>query len=60
MKNLKYDTANIRQNTDTFPVAEQGMYSPAFEHDACGMGFVANVKGIKSRLIIDKGLEASP
>lgn len=34
-----------------------GMYSPSFEHDACGMGFVADVKGRKSRTIIDKGLE---
>ncbi|OYV86464.1 MAG: glutamate synthase subunit alpha, partial [Ignavibacteriae bacterium 37-53-5] len=35
----------------------QGMYDPAFEHDACGMGFVADVKGRKSRSIIDKGLD---
>ena len=34
----------------------QGMYDPAFEHDACGMGFVADIKGRKSRSIIDKGL----
>lgn len=25
-----------------------GLYDPAFEHDACGIGFVANIKGIKS------------
>ncbi len=36
---------------------KQGMYDPAFEHDACGMGFVADVKGKKSRSIIDKGLD---
>jgi glutamate synthase (NADPH) large chain len=35
----------------------KGMYTPAFEHDACGMGFVADVKGRKSRAIIDKGLD---
>jgi glutamate synthase (NADPH) large chain len=35
----------------------KGMYTPAFEHDACGMGFVADVKGRKSRSIIDKGLD---
>ncbi|MFZ1082649.1 MAG: glutamate synthase large subunit [Candidatus Kryptoniota bacterium] len=33
------------------------MYDPAFEHDACGMGFVADIKGKKSRAIIDKGLD---
>jgi glutamate synthase (NADPH/NADH) large chain len=25
-----------------------GLYDPAYEHDACGIGFVANIKGIKS------------
>jgi glutamate synthase (NADPH) large chain len=34
-----------------------GMYDPSFEHDACGMGFVADVMGRKTRSIIDKGLE---
>ncbi len=36
---------------------KQGMYDPAFEHDACGMGFIADIKGRKSRSIIEKGLE---
>ncbi len=36
---------------------KKGMYDPSFEHDACGMGFVADVKGRKSRAIIDKGLD---
>ena len=27
---------------------EGGLYNPAFEHDACGIGFVANIKGHKS------------
>lgn len=27
---------------------KQGLYNPAFEHDACGIGFVANIKGYKS------------
>ena len=25
--------------------AEHGLYDPAYEHDACGVGFVASVKG---------------
>ena len=33
------------------------MYDPSYEHDACGMGFVADVKGRKSRSIIDMSLE---
>ncbi len=35
----------------------QGLYHPAHEHDACGLGFVANIKGGKSHDIIQKGLQ---
>jgi len=35
---------------------QQGLYHPANEHDACGVGFVANVKGRKSHAIIRQGL----
>jgi len=35
----------------------QGLYDPAYEHDACGMGFVANIRGQKSHDIIRKGIE---
>ena len=40
-----------------FVSESKGMYTPSYEHDACGMGFVADVKGRKSRAIIDKGLD---
>ena len=35
----------------------QGLYDPAHEHDACGMDFVANVKGQKSHDIVRKGIQ---
>ena len=35
----------------------QGLYDPAHEHDACGIGFVANVRGIQSHEIISKGIQ---
>ncbi len=35
----------------------QGLYDPANEHDACGVGFVANIKGEKSHQIVQQGLE---
>ncbi len=35
---------------------KQGLYDPAFEHDACGMGFVVNIKGEKSHDIIEEAL----
>jgi glutamate synthase (NADPH/NADH) large chain len=37
--------------------ARQGLYDPANEHDACGVGFVANIKGAKSHGIIEQGLQ---
>ncbi|MSU61893.1 MAG: glutamate synthase large subunit [Pedosphaera sp.] len=36
---------------------KQGLYDPQFEHDACGVGFVANIKGRKSHEIIRQGLQ---
>ncbi|MFN0300810.1 MAG: glutamate synthase-related protein [Burkholderiales bacterium] len=34
----------------------QGLYDPANEHDACGVGFVAHIKGRKSHTIVEHGL----
>ncbi|WP_079933378.1 glutamate synthase large subunit [Carboxydocella sp. ULO1] len=35
---------------------KQGLYDPQFEHDACGIGFVANIKGKKSNEIVRQAL----
>ncbi|GAB2896494.1 glutamate synthase-related protein [Uliginosibacterium flavum] len=35
----------------------QGLYDPANEHDACGVGFVAHIKGKKSHEIVQGGLQ---
>ncbi|WP_374576683.1 glutamate synthase large subunit [Phenylobacterium sp.] len=35
----------------------QGLYDPRNEHDACGVGFVANIKGRKSHEVVSAGLE---
>ena len=37
--------------------APQGLYHPAHEHDACGVGFVAHIKGRKSHAIVEQGLQ---
>ncbi|MFA5157390.1 MAG: glutamate synthase large subunit [Candidatus Omnitrophota bacterium] len=34
-----------------------GLYDPRFEHDACGVGFVCNIKGARTNEIIRQGLE---
>ena len=36
---------------------DQGLYRCANEHDACGVGFIANIKGVKSHETIRRGLE---
>jgi glutamate synthase (NADPH/NADH) large chain len=40
-----------------FP-APYGLYDPRFEHDACGVSFVANIKGVRSRDIVSLGIGA--
>ena len=35
----------------------QGLYHPQHEHDACGMGFIVNLRGVKSHEIVRKGIE---
>jgi len=39
------------------PRQREGLYDPAFEHDACGVGFVVNMHGEKSHQIVWQGLE---
>ena len=36
----------------------QGLYDPSFEHDACGVAFVATLSGVPSHAIVAQGLEA--
>ena len=38
------------------PPVKQGLYDPRFEHDACGVGFVVNIKGEKSHEIVEQAL----
>ena len=36
---------------------KQGLYDPQFEHDACGIGCIANIKGRKSHGIVNQGIQ---
>ncbi|MDZ4802473.1 MAG: glutamate synthase large subunit [Bryobacteraceae bacterium] len=38
------------------PVA-QGLYNPANEHDACGLGFLVNIEGVPSHDVITRGIQ---
>jgi glutamate synthase (NADPH/NADH) large chain len=37
--------------------AERGLYQPGKEHDACGVGFIAHLKGVKSHQVIRDGIQ---
>lgn len=48
-KGMAYDKNELpRQN---------GLYDPANEHDACGVGMVINIDGVKSHDVVEKGLQ---
>src|SRR5580693_1713495 len=49
-------STTTRLNPNGLPPA-QGLYHPAQEHDACGIGFVASISGTRSHDIIAKGLQ---
>ena len=36
---------------------KQGLYDPKYEHDACGVGFVVDIKGRKSHRIVEQAIE---
>ena len=36
---------------------KKGLYDPSFEHDACGVGFVADIGGKRSHRIIEEGVQ---
>ncbi|MCC2667773.1 MAG: glutamate synthase family protein [Armatimonadetes bacterium] len=38
--------------------AKQGLYDPAYEHDACGVGFLVHLKGKKSHKLVRDGIRA--
>ena len=51
-----HDEDHQQQHDSGLPPA-QGLYDPANEHDACGLGFVASIRGEKSHSIVEKGIE---
>jgi glutamate synthase domain-containing protein 1 len=43
----------MREPKSTGLPPAQGLYRPEFEHDSCGVGFVAHIKGKRSHKIIE-------
>ncbi len=50
--NTLVNKSGIQQNEEKY----EGLYHPSYEHDACGIGFVANIKGNKSHQHISDAL----
>ncbi|HSY20177.1 MAG TPA: glutamate synthase large subunit [Candidatus Acidoferrales bacterium] len=57
-------TSNLTNNSNNQPSEprisaplKQGLYDPQFEHDACGLGFVVNMKGKKSHSLVSDALK---
>jgi glutamate synthase (NADPH) large chain len=46
----------VDQPSDPFLATQTGLYHPEFEHDNCGIGFVAHIKGRKSHTIVANAL----
>lgn len=49
----------MAENNVLYPTSlppKQGLYDPFYEHDSCGAGFVVNIKGVPSHLIVDQAL----
>ncbi|MFO1460386.1 MAG: glutamate synthase large subunit [Verrucomicrobiota bacterium] len=43
---------------NSYPLVPQSLYRPQFEHDACGVGFIANITGRREQRIVQYALEA--
>ena len=56
MKKLSHKVTQENKKKSLVQGAE-GLYDPRNEHDACGIGFVAHMKNVKSHDIVSKGLE---
>ena len=54
-KNMQF--LNTSETSNNLAPQNQGLYDKRNEKDACGVGFVAHIKGTKSHAIVQKGLE---
>ncbi len=52
----QHDLMNGRESNPGGYPPRQGLYDPRLEHDACGVGFVVNIKGKRSNEIVRQGL----
>ena len=51
------DSKPADRELHTWRPAAEGLYDPSLEKDACGVGFIANIKGKKSHQIVSDALQ---
>jgi glutamate synthase (NADPH) large chain len=51
------DHVDHPERSQYLPPLRQGLYDPSNEHEACGLGFIAHIKGTKSHEIVAQGLQ---
>ena len=54
---MSNDTEGRRPPLTGYP-PKQGLYDPAFEHDSCGFGLIANIDGKASSWLVDQAFSA--
>ena len=52
-----YSSHNRPEQTLISAPPKQGLYDPQFEHDACGVGFVVNMKGRSPTQLVSDALQ---
>src|SRR5882724_13037712 len=57
MISSKQSEQSSASNVALGPPQKQGLYDPQFEHDACGLGFVVDIKGRKSHKLVSDALK---
>src|SRR5262245_26806833 len=56
MPAVQTNATSVKRTSNPGLPAPQGLYDPRNEHDSCGVGFIAQVKGVKSHQIVEDGL----
>ncbi|MGH8255694.1 MAG: glutamate synthase central domain-containing protein, partial [Steroidobacteraceae bacterium] len=57
MQNQRSAAGNLPRRARSAPPEKQGLYDPRYEHEACGVGFVVDMKGRKSHRILQQALQ---
>ncbi len=57
LKRMRSDLADIKEGARVIELrGKRGLYDSSFEHDSCGVGFLANVDGSRSHKIVSDGI----